>query len=226
MRSILAAALLVLAAPALAAGPTVQYEVTITNLTVAQQFTPILAVAHKDEISLFESGAAASPELAALAEAGDLAPMTALLGTVPELVGGSAINEGLLDPGASATIVVETRRGFSRLSVASMLIPTNDTFMAVDSVRLPRFGESVTYALAYDAGSEPNDQSCANMPGPRCGGEGLSPDPDPGDEGIVVISNGFHDLGTVDADGAEVLGPRRYDWRNPVARVTISRIRH
>ena len=226
-RSILALAIaLVLSGGVFAGGNDLTYEITVTNLTVAQQFTPILAVAHRDSIGLFEAGEAASAELAAIAEAGDIEPMLALLGTVPNLVGGTAVNPGLLDAGATTTITLEAPRAFNRLSLASMLIPTNDTFMAVDTVRLPRFGESVTYALAYDAGSEPNDQSCANMPGPRCpGGVGLSPEPDEGDEGIIVISNGFHDLGAVDENGAEVLGPVRYDWRNPVARVTIKRVR-
>ena len=74
---------------------------------------------------------------------------------------------------------------------------------------------------AYDAGTEDNDQSCANIPGPRCGGEGFVSG---GGEGFVHISNGFHDLGDTDENGAEVLGPATYDWRNSVARITVKRI--
>lgn len=55
------------------------YQVTITNLTRSQSFTPILIASHRNGISLFEAGRAASDELAALAEGGDVAPMTALL---------------------------------------------------------------------------------------------------------------------------------------------------
>jgi hypothetical protein len=65
-----------------------------------------------------------------------------------------------------------------------------------------------------------NDQNCANIPGPRCGGEGTSPAPQPSDEGFVHVGNGFHDLG--DAPG--VLAPAHYDWNNPVAIVTIRRV--
>jgi len=36
------------------------------------------------------------------------------------------------------------------------------------------------------------------------------------------VGNGFHELGDEDADGFEVLGPATYDWRNPVAKVTIT----
>ena len=43
------------------------YEVTITNVTRAQTFTPILVASHRGGVKLFEAGSAASPELAALA---------------------------------------------------------------------------------------------------------------------------------------------------------------
>ena len=75
---------------------------------------------------------------------------------------------------------------------------------------------------AYDAGTEYNDQDCANIPGPRCGGAGFDPVPAEGDEGYVHISNGFHEL---DAEPiVEILGPHVYDWRNPVAVITVTRV--
>ena len=36
------------------------------------------------------------------------------------------------------------------------------------------------------------------------------------------VGNGFHELGDIDADGFEVLGPATYDWRNSVAKITIT----
>ena len=63
----------------------------------------------------------------------------------------------------------------SALAVAAMLIPTNDNFYAVDRAELPLFGPR-TYAVpAYDAETEANDQAYAQIPGPRCDGEGHSP---------------------------------------------------
>jgi hypothetical protein len=106
-----------------------------------------------------------------------------------------------------------------------MLIPTNDTFFALDSFVLPIVGAKTRSVPAYDAGTEANDQRCATIPGPRCGGEGHSPVPDDGDEGHVHIGNGFHELGTDDGQGGEVLTPFAYDWRNPVARITVRRLR-
>ena len=80
---------------------------------------------------------------------------------------------------------------------------------------LPEEGAVPYYLKAYDAGSEANDQLCRNIPGPVCGGEGVS-EPDEGDEGFVHISNGFHNL------RGNALKPQDYDWRNPVARVTVT----
>ena len=97
---------------------------------------------------------------------------------------------------------------------------TNDTFVALNGVRLPRTTATYT-AIAYDSGTEANDQNCRNIPGPRCGGEGFSPGPNAGDEGYVYVSNGFHDLG----NNRRLLGPAVYDWRNPVARITVRRVR-
>lgn len=188
-------------------------QVTVTNLTRGQIFTPILVVSHKRGVQLFEAGQPASPELAALAEGGDIGPLSEALDDSHK-VKGIADSGGLLGPGQSVTIKVKAH-GAKRVSLAAMLVPTNDAFVALNSVRVPHKG-SVTYtAVAYDAGSEPNDEMCVNIPGP-CAGEGPSPEVD--GEGFVHVHAGIH--GFADLDAA------MYDWRNPVARVTIKRVRH
>ncbi len=48
------------------------FQVTITNLTSAQTFTPIMAASHKEGVTLFTLGQPASTELEEMAEAGDL----------------------------------------------------------------------------------------------------------------------------------------------------------
>lgn len=198
------------------------YEVTITNITQGQTFTPFLLATHKPSIALFEPGATASPELEVLAEGGATGPLAETLAGAGNAVADIVSGDGLLLPGNSLTFEIQGDLGRAYLSLAAMLIPTNDTFVALDTARLPFRGSVSYYARAYDAGTEENDQSCAHMPGPRCGGEGHSPVPGPGDEGFVHIGNGFHELGDTDAGGAEVLGPATYDWRNPVAKVTIT----
>ena len=53
---------------AFAGGGNKQFEVTITNLTRSQTFTPILVASHRKPVSLFTLGDPASDELAALAD--------------------------------------------------------------------------------------------------------------------------------------------------------------
>ncbi len=197
------------------------YEVRITNLTKLQTFTPILVVSHAPSVQLFEPGAEASPELEVLAEAGDIGPLEALLGTL-STVGDTNTNGGLLGPGETTTIRIRAQGAQTQISLAGMLIPTNDTFVAASGIPIPA-GRRVeqALALAYDAGTEANDQNCANIPGPRCGGDGLSATAE-GDEGHIHVSNGFHDLGSGDGEG-EVLTPFNYDWRNPVALIEVRR---
>ncbi len=195
------------------------WEVTITNLTQAQLFTPLVAIAHESPYRLFRVGQPASDGLELMAEGGN----TSML---EEEASGSASSmdnhNDLLGPGQSVTLTVTGNVRRTRISLAGMLIPTNDTFVAMDAVTPPRRGSSMHLLQAWDSGTEVNDQSCQHIPGPRCGGEGFSVE---GGEGHVHISNGFHDLGDTDQDGFEVLGPVRYDWRNPVARVRVQRIR-
>lgn len=195
------------------------YKITITNITKGQTFTPVLAATHKASVSLFKLGDPASEALEILAEGGNTGPATEALEALGDRVG-SVITDAdpaLLGPGESKTFDISSTRRHTRLTLAAMLIPTNDTFVAANSVRLPRHGSVVYLVPAYDAGTEVNDQNCANIPGPRCGGVGDVVDED--GEGFVYISNGFHELG--DAMNGETLGPLDYDWRNPVARIEV-----
>jgi hypothetical protein len=206
-------AALIASAPGLASDNGTQtYAVTITNITPGETFTPLLVVTHRKNLRLFEAGEAASPELATIAESGNIGPMDALLKGMPDRVFSTANSGGLLGPGESVTVEVDTRGNFNRLSVVGMLIPTNDSFVAIQNVALPRhFAAHVV--PAYDAGSEFNDELCANIPGPACGGAG---DSEEDGEGYVHVSSGIHGIGDLEAAS--------YDWRNPVARISIRRL--
>jgi len=192
------------------------YEVTITNLTRGQFFTPFLVVSHKPRVRLFTLGEAASGELESLAEGGDTAPFVAALDGNPD-VGDVATGDGVLPPGHSVTLSVAADDDFRRISLAAMLVPTNDAFVALDGVRAPRGRTPVAlHALAYDAGTEANDESCDSIPGPPfvCPGGSESPQ----GEGFVHVHAGIHDIGDLVAS--------ERDWRNPVARVIIRRADH
>jgi len=170
---------------------------------------------HKKGTHVFQLGEVASAELAAVAEGGDFGPLAAQL-TDSGAAYDIATNGGLLAPGASTTIMVKMADDFKYVTVTSMLIPTNDAFIAVNGVKGPKKKhQMVIMSPAYDAGSEPNDELCANMPGPVCGGQGGSPDA--GGEGLVHIHAGIHGIG--DLTSAD------FDWRNPTARIVIKRMK-
>ena len=197
-----------------------RFEVTVTNLTRGQRFTPILVASHRAGVSLFTLGKPASHELEQLAEEGDVKPLTAQLSASRDVL--EVINNGkLLDPGQSSSQIVRTRDGFNHLIVAAMLIPTNDGFFALNGVRGPRGDETITlYSPAYDSGTEVNDEKCASIPGPffkECGGPGGGADVIGGAEGFVHIHAGIHGIGDLAAS--------LRDWRNPVAQITIRRIK-
>jgi hypothetical protein len=194
-----------------------EYEVTITNITQGQTFTPQVVISHDSGFRMFTLGEPASTALEALAEGGDTAPLADAAGDAAMDI---QTTDGLLAPGMSNSVIITGVPG-SWISVAGMLIPTNDAFMALQRNRLPEKGGISRLVAAYDAGTESNDQNCNNIPGPRCGGEGFNAE---AGEGFVHISNGFHDLGEQAEDGGELLGPAVYDWRNPVARIRIQRI--
>ncbi|HVS08746.1 MAG TPA: spondin domain-containing protein [Planctomycetota bacterium] len=212
---------LVLSQPASTAqGPKfAMYEVTVTNLTAAIGFTPILIATHGSSVELFEAGEPASPELAMLAEDGLTRPLESLLLSMPGTLA-TATSAGPTGPGQSTTVLVKTDSPFSHLSLASMLVPTNDSFIALNAVQGPKQNETlVLYVPAWDAGSEPNDELCASLPSgasfTECGGPGGGGMP-PGGEGFVHISRGITGVG--DLDAAE------RDWKNPVARITVRRV--
>lgn len=209
--SVLISALL-LSSPVLATHTNEVYEVTITNITKGQTFTPILAVTHSSDIALFELGSAASAELATIAESGNIAPLRAILDSATDYVGDTSTNGALLVPGQSVTIELAGSNHFDQLSFVSMLIPTNDTFVAINSMDLPKRYDA-QMALAYDAGSEANDELCDNIPGPVCGDADDSGDVG---EGYIYVGNGIHGIGDLEASA--------YDWNNPAARVVVRRV--
>jgi Spondin_N len=196
------------------------YEVTVTNITANQQFTPVLLATHKPEIRFFKLGDPAIAPLATLAEEGNVAPLRTMLDASP-LVNATAAGNSLLNPGKSLSFMIQGNPWRDRLSLAAMLIPTNDAFMSLNAVQLPYPGwpaQSYT-AIAYDAGSEVNDELCSSIPGPffaECNGPGGGAKVN-GGEGFVHVHRGVHGIGN--------LQPYARDWRNPVAKVTVRLVR-
>jgi len=207
----------------LAVGDTAQaqgdraYQVKITNLTQAQSFTPILLAAHSPDVRMFFAGTAASPELQALAETGNTAPLAAVLAGLAG-VSDMTTSAGLLSRGVTVALMITAGASATRLSLAAMLIPTNDAFVGLNTELPHDFATKEVYANVYDAGSEWNDELCASIPGPaysECGGPGGGATIGSG-EGAITIHRGIQGVGDFDASIR--------DWRNPGARVRIRRI--
>ena len=190
------------------------YKVTITNLTPGQPLAPVMVATHRPGVAFFKLGEAPSDELARLAEAGDGQPMADKLAAMPKVDEATVSTMGLTFPGKSTTVMISAKHPFSHISVGAMLGATNDAFFAIKDVALPWGMSELTYvAPAYDAGSETNDELSSTVAG--LGGEGYSPN-DNG-EGFVHIHNGVHGIGDLVA--------ATMDWRNPVAKITIQRVK-
>jgi hypothetical protein len=188
------------------------YEVSITNATANHVFTPTFLVTHSRKFSLFNVGEQASSGLAHQAENGDpsviLAETQGLPGVYDTVVG-TGIHGGET---SSFTITAPKR---ANLSLSAMLATTNDSFVALNNVRLPK--KSVTYyANIYDAGSEENNEFCAFIPGPPCPEDSGNARAEDNSEGFITIANGVQ--------GGADLSAQDLDWNNPGATITITRI--
>jgi hypothetical protein len=155
----------------IAAVQAVELEISITNLTQGNYFTPRLVVAHTDAADVFEVGQEASTALAWLAEAGVITDAQAAesSGQNFEAALGPADTDngsntwhffgGLVAPATTLTYGSFDTMDKPYLSIASMLIPTNDAFIGLDSIKIPTEAGTYTYYLnAYDAGTELNDE--------------------------------------------------------------------
>lgn len=187
------------------------YEVTVTNVTKSMTFTPIMVATTRKGEQFFRPGDSASEALEAMAETGNLGPLQDSL-DAHDISNSSFLP--FLGPGESVTQVVASSGPYRNISVAAMLIPSNDTFFAVNGVAGPKGKKTITVnAAAYDAGTELNDELCVSLPGPGC-----NADPGPvsvNGEGYVYVSNGIRGVGDLDADAL--------DFNNPVALITITR---
>lgn len=195
----------------------VKYRVTITNLTHGTAITPLLVASHSSDVHLFVLGSPASDELRTLAEEGNPMPLANALEMTPG-VRDVTTGDSATPPGMTATFQISAGP-LDRISIAAMLVPTNDGFVAIDAAPVPLpFQHETLYANGYDAGTEVNDELCSSIPGPNypeCGGPGGGAQVG-GGEGFVFVHSGIHGVGD--------FAPADRDWRNPVAKVVIERI--
>ncbi|MGB7273222.1 MAG: spondin domain-containing protein, partial [Geitlerinemataceae cyanobacterium] len=215
---------------------TQQVTVSIENLAPEKGtfLTPLWFGFHDGTFDTYDRGRPVSPGLERLAEDGstepisnefDLAGFGTVQGTIPGLDG----TPGPIDPGEIATfsVALDSSDPTSRFfNYASMIIPSNDFFIANGNERLhPIFDEDGNFIGAdfivlgsnvLDAGSEVNDEIPANTA--FLGQQ--NPDTGVVENGVVGLGNGF-------IPGGNILGDPRFvnaDYTTPdyeVARIRV-----
>jgi hypothetical protein len=216
------------------------YRVTLVNLTDGQPFSPPVAATHDRSMRMFRAGHLASDELAKIAQAGDEVPMFNLFNGSDDVtdavdVGAPLTTVGkVVDPPGpmgpfvdTATFEITAAPG-DRLSLATMLICTNDGFLGLDAVRLPRHGAQAFLINGYDAGREQNTELSQHLVDPcsALGPAGLAGDPNgnldsgPGVSTVPRAPIRHHP----NIQGGGHLSTALHGWRDPVAVAVVSRI--
>jgi hypothetical protein len=234
LAAVAAAAAALAATPAAEAQRADTFEVTFTDLTSGQPLTPAVAATHRGSNELFSVGDAASFGLKEIAENGNNTPMLDRLradGDVSDVVeapGGPLVPAGSPGDamfGQSTTFTITADRGARRLSLAAMLICTNDGFTGVNSLGLPRkVSDSLTVeTMAYDAGTEANTEDFADMVPPCQGLIGVTGEPGTDQSDPALAQNDVirHHTGIT---GRRDLVPAVHGWdvTAPVARITVT----
>ncbi|NGN97709.1 hypothetical protein G5S52_08510 [Grimontia sp. S25] len=197
-------------------------DVKITNATDGIYFTPLIVAAHSPDAYLFRTGEAASADVEAMAEGGDISGLVALAEGVGADVQANPA-EGILDPGASTSTTLYANHG-DVLSIAAMLLPSNDAFIGVDSWKIPKKkGTYVIKANGYDAGTEANDELAGSVPTPpfiTFGEGGTGVDTEVANETVHIHPG---NLGDTDATGGlSDFDSTKHRWLNPVAIITVT----
>jgi hypothetical protein len=206
--------------------------VEVQNLTHGLYFTPIAAVAHTADVSLFEVGETASTELQMMAEGGSIDGIT----TIASAASADIISNpagGLLAPTMKASADLMTVDGNVMLSVVAMVLPSNDGFVGLDNWEIPtEAGTYTVYLNAYDAGTEANDElrgsGTPGMPGMPVppplepllgtGGSGVA-----GADTNATVHIHRGNIGDDSlTDGKSDVDNTVHRWLNPVAKVTVT----
>ncbi|HEC18880.1 MAG TPA: hypothetical protein ENI97_06000 [Gammaproteobacteria bacterium] len=210
------------------------WDVTVTNLTHGNHFTPLLLTAHDSSTHLFQVGMPAPLPIEHMAECGHLDPLlaTAEVGaadadTIADPAG------GVLAPGASTSAMLTTSA--THLSVVAMVLPTNDGFLGLEAQEIPTTAGTYTYYInAYDAGTEANDEVLMTSGACSYTDSGMMPGAPGGDAGSngtgvssadtntnIHVHRGV--LGDQDPTGGNSdLDSTIHRWQNPVAKITVT----
>jgi hypothetical protein len=196
----------------------VSYQVTVTNLTYGQPFSPLGLVLH-DRGSMWNIGESVTPALEMLAESGDNTEFMA-----QSQVLAMASNDQVLLPGSQTSITITTTNDMARhFTLATMLVNTNDGFSGVTGLDLSAMAvaQSKTKMLGvYDAGTEMNSELAGTVPGPSDGGIGFDVQRD--DVDYLAMHPGV--VSSDDGLSTSVL-KQQHRFDGPVLQLTLTRIK-
>lgn len=239
-------AMLAFAVPASAHDNTRDYEVTVTNLTRGQPFSPPVVATHRGVGDLWHVSEPASFDVKEIAENGNNSPLLdtlrqrRLAGSIFDYqqLASTAMAPGPLVPtgrpgSASFPATVKGRirasRRENRISWVSMLVCTNDGLTGVDGERLPtKLRRSVTYKVnAFETQTERNTEDLADIMPPCQGLIGVRPadnapgtaqsNPSLAESGAIIPHAGI--VGNAELD------PAVHGWGNPVGKIVVKRVR-
>lgn len=227
---------------------------------------------HDQNFSLFTPGQAADPELARLSQTGRPFYLANKLSKNPDVNSvftippdpdfalpnptpfppATGVHGIVLCPGQSLSTMVTSQGPNEYLSLAAMAFPTNDGFVGVSGVPLPRGTTPVTvYSPVYDSGSEENDELCTNIPSLKVigfpfplnsltsGSQASAGTPCPDGSGAQDFNSDPLTANSPDDNPARAEGyvhvhagikgvgdldPNVWNWENPVMMVTIQRV--
>lgn len=207
-----------------------ELEISVTNLTHGNHFTPLLITAHSDNSHLFQPSEMASPALQKMAEGGDISDLVEAA-TANNDIPNANPAQGLLAPGARVDNIMLDTMAMTHLSIVAMMLPTNDAFIGLDAWEIPTTPGVYTINInAYDAGTESNDEIINGGGMPGTAGIPAAPGGDGGNNATGIDDMSSNDkvhihpgvLGDTDpAAGSSDLDSRIHRWLNPVARVVV-----
>ncbi|KZN30637.1 spondin domain-containing protein [Pseudoalteromonas luteoviolacea] len=153
-----------------AASATATYELTFTRTWDAQtfptnypsgtHFSPVIGLTHNEQGRIFQRGESASAGIISMAETGSKAALKTEISNIQNLgYSNYLIDEsGISGNSQSVSMTFEASQNFSLLSVVSMVAPSPDWFIGIDSLALFNDGqwvmEQTIQLKVYDAGSD------------------------------------------------------------------------
>ena len=197
---------------------TYSYEIKVSNLTHSQPISPLAVLLHNEGM-LWKIGEPASQALENMAESGDNSGILASSFALSSVSGAGVVMSGM-----DETLTVSLTDTMPMyLSLTTMLVNTNDAFTGLSAIDISALEveQSLKFrTVAYDAGTEKNDEMQGTIPGPADGGEGFNAARD--DVNFVARHSGV--VSYDDGLSTSVL-THAHKFDNPVLSVVITRIK-